>query len=133
MPSMANITIKKADGTTDIVWTAASPSAGDTVPAVWRSNTVSTIMGHRPRFQLALRDNAAGDGRVFKGALFYPHTMVEGGTNKVVLLGTTPIRFEGTLPAGVPVADLKEAIYQAGNLVVSALVRTALEEQYAPS
>lgn len=133
MPSMANITIKKADGTTDIVWTAASPSAGDSVPAVWRSNSVSTIMGHRPRFHLALRDNATNDGRVFKGAMFYPHTMVEGGTNKVVLLGITPIRFEGTLPAGVPVADLKEAIHQAGNLAVSALVRAALEEQYAPS
>lgn len=133
MPAMANIVVKKADGTTDITWVSAAPSAGDSSPAVWRSNSVSTIMGHRPRFQMSIRDNATNDGRVFKCAMFYPHTQVEGGTNKVLLLGTTPIRFEGTLPAGVPLADLKEAIYQAGNLAVAALVRTALEEQYAPS
>lgn len=133
MPAMANIVVKKADGVTDITWTAAAPSAGDNSPAIWRSNSVSTIMGHRPRFQLSIRDNATHDGRVFKGAMWYPHTMVEGGTNKVILLGTTPIRFEGTLPAGVPVADLAEAIHQGGNLCVSGLVRSALSEQYAPT
>lgn len=133
MPSMGNITVKKADGTTDIVWTAAAPSAGDSVPAVWRSNTVSNVMGHRPKASLLVRDNAAKTGRVFQGAVMYPHTFTDSGSGKITLLATTPIRFEGTLPAGVPLAELKEAIYQAGNLFVSALMRAALEEQYAPT
>lgn len=133
MPSMANITVKKADGTTDIVWTAAVPSAGDSSAAVWRSNTVSTIMGHRPKLSLLLRDNANKNGRVFKGEVTFPHTFTDTGSGKVSLVATTPIRWEGTLPAGVPLSELKEAIYQAGNLFVSALLRAALEEQYAPT
>lgn len=133
MPTMANITIKKADGTTDVTFVAAAPSAGDSVPAIWRNNSASTIMGHRPRLSLLIRDNAAKNGRVFQGSVTFPHTFTDASSGKVTLLATTPIRFEGTLPAGVAVTDLKEAIYQASNLFASALVRVSLEEQYAPT
>lgn len=133
MPSMANITIKKADNTTDVVFVASSPSAGDSVPAIWRQNSASNIIGHRPRLSLLIRDNAAKTGRVFQGSVTFPHTFTDSGSGKVSLVATTPIRFEGTLPSGVSVVELKEAIYQAGNLFVSSLVRTALEEQYAPT
>lgn len=133
MPTMANITVKKADGTTDIVWTAATPSSGDSVPAVWRSNTVAAIIGHRPKMTLLVRDNAAKTGRVVQGVVQFPHTFTDSGSGKISLIATTPVRFEATLPGNVPLADLKEAIYQAGNLFVSALVRSAMEEQYAPT
>jgi hypothetical protein len=133
MAAMANIVVKKADNTTDVTYTAATPSAGDSVPAIWRQNAASTIMGHRPKLSLLIRDNAAKTGRVFQGAVTFPHTWTDTASGKVSLLATTPIRFEGTLPAGVPVPELKEAIYQAGNLFVSALIRAALEEQYAPT
>ncbi|DAD50928.1 coat protein [ssRNA phage SRR6049586_1] len=33
MPAIANITVKKNDDTTDIVWTAVQPSSGDGTPA----------------------------------------------------------------------------------------------------
>lgn len=133
MPTQANITIKKADGTTDIVWTAATPSSGDSTPAVWRSNTVSNVMGFRPKLSLLIRDNANKTGRVFQGSVSFPHTFTDTASGKVSLIATTPIRFEGTMPAGVSLTDIKEAIYQSGNLFVNALIRTALEEQYAPT
>lgn len=133
MPSMANIVIKKADGTTDVTFTSAAPSAGDSVPAVWRQNAASSIIGHRPKFSLLVRDNAAKTGRVFQGSVTFPHTFTELSTGKVTLMATTPIRFEGTLPSGVSSTDLLEAIHQATNLFASALVRSALNEQYAPT
>ncbi len=90
-------------------------------------------MGFRPKFSLLIRDNANKTGRVFQCSVSYPHTFTDVASGKVSLLATTPIRFEGTLPAGVDLTQIKEAIYQAGNLCVNALVRSALEEQYAPT
>lgn len=133
MPNMANITVKKADGTTDIVYNAASPSAGDQSPAIWRQNSASNIMGHRPRVTMVLRDNAAKTGRVFQCAGSYPIVFTDPVNSKVSLMATVPLRFEGTLPAGVTDAQLQEAVFQFGNLCVSALFRAALTEQYAPT
>lgn len=132
MPSMANITVKKADGTTDIVYTAASPSSGDTVPAIWRQNGPTTL-GFRPKFSLLLRDNAAKNGRVYDGYLEFPVTQTDTGSGLTSLAAKVFVRFNGTLPTNVPLADVKEAIYQGGNLFVSSLVRAACEEGYAPT
>lgn len=43
MPTMANITVKKADGTTDIVFDAIAGSGGDTSAARWRQDTGNTV------------------------------------------------------------------------------------------
>lgn len=131
MPNMANITVKKADGTTDAVFNAASPSAGDLSPAVWRQNAASGIIGHRPKISLVVRDNAAKTGRVFQSAGSFPITQTEG--SKVTLVAVVPLRFEGTLPAGVTDSQLEEAVVQYGNVICSSLFRTALKEQYAPT
>lgn len=132
MPNMANITVKKADGATDVTFNAAAASAGDSSPAVWRQNAASSVIGHRPKISLLVRDNAAKTGRVFQSAASFPivHTATDG---KLTLIAIVPLRFEGTLPAGVSDAALQEAVHQYGNFMVSSLTRAALQEQYAPS
>lgn len=129
MPTMANITIKKKDGVTDIVWTAASPSAGNNSPAIWRSNTVSGVLGNRPKFQLNLRDNANKNGRVVEAVMDFP--ILDSGTGAI--LARMPLRVNGTLPTNVSLADVEEGFYQFGNLLVATLVRTSLSEGYAPT
>lgn len=55
MPTMANITVKKFDGTTDIVFDALSGSGGDGSPAVWRQDTGAAAglpVGLRKSFKL---------------------------------------------------------------------------------
>lgn len=42
MPQIANITVKKNNGTTDIVFDALSGSGSDSAPAVWRQDTGNT-------------------------------------------------------------------------------------------
>lgn len=132
MPNMANIVVKKADGTTDITYTAATPSAGDQTPAVWRQNSPTTI-GFRPKFTVRLRDNAAGNARNYDGALEFPITRTDTASGIESLAAKTFIRFSGTLPTNVPVSAVTEAIHQGGNLFVSALIRSALTEGYAPT
>jgi hypothetical protein len=51
MPALADITVKMADGTTNITYTGIVPSAGDKTPAVWRSNSVGGSIGQRPELR----------------------------------------------------------------------------------
>lgn len=129
MPALADITIKKADAVTNVTFNAVAPSAGDGFPAIWRSNAASSIMGHRPVLKILLKDNASKNGRVFQGSVEFPHTSTHPTSGAVIQYAKTPIRFEGTLPGNVPLAEVREAVHQAGNLFVAALVRQILEEQ----
>lgn len=132
MASIANITIKKADGTTDVVYTALTPSAGDKIPARWRANAVSPIPAFRPTFELLARPSGnAANARRVEVALMYPVVQSVGGVDQVVF--TVPFRGDATLPQGLPQDQVKEAIYQFGNLLVNALIRQCLEEAQAPT
>lgn len=130
MPNMANITVKDAAGA-DVVYVAATPSAGDTSPAVWRQNAASATISFRPRFTLATRDNARKDGRVIDGSFSFPVVGTVGGAD--TLLATVPLRVSGTLPTNVSSAEVADAFVQFGNLMASTLIRSAAEEGYSPT
>jgi hypothetical protein len=131
MPNMANITIKKADGTTDIVWAQKSPSAGDKVPAIWRSDTVGASAAHRPEFKVWTFGTPNGKQRVAKTTLTYPITVLDGTLTKVVGYCTqvteTKVFMEATdVEAG-------EVVNQGFNLLASALIKQAVKEGFAPT
>lgn len=132
MPAMANITVKNA-ANADVIFTAATPSAGDRSPAVWRANGSSAIIGHRPMFQMVTRENGRQNGRVVE--VTYRHPIVDStttpGSPKVI--ATVPFTISGTLPTNVDVALVKDAFIQLGNLLVSTLIRSSIEEGYAPT
>lgn len=130
MPDMAAITVKKVDAT-DIVYAAAVPSAGDQTPAKWIATSASGVPGYRPYFTLRTRDNGPKTARSFNAAFRMPVVVQVGGVDTVV--ATIPIDFSGTLPVKISTGALKEAIYQAGNLFTSQLVRDSLEVGYSPT
>lgn len=130
MPNMANITVKNKAGT-DVIYVAATPSAGDSSPAVWRLNAASAILAHRPRLTLATRDNARKNGRVIEGSFQFPVVETVGGVD--VITATVPLRINGTLPTNVSSATVADAFVQFGNLLASTLIRSAAEEGYAPT
>lgn len=131
MSSMANITVKKNDGTTDIVYTALTPSAGDTVPALWRSNTVSTIPLHRPSLSMVAQNNQAKNARKVRLAYNYPVVAMIGGVE--TKLGVIPLELNATLGTNFDDSIVAEAVSQFGNLAVSALIRLATKEGFAPT
>lgn len=130
MPTMANITVKDA-ANADVVYTAASPSAGDRSPAVWRRNDVSTVLGHRHRLAMVTRDNVKQNGRVFEASYRGVITAVINGVE--THMATIPITMQGTIPTNVDSTDVNDCVIQATNLFASALLRTALAEGYAPT
>lgn len=131
MPNMANITIKKNDGTTDVAYTAVVPSAGDKSPAVWRNNTVGTAASHRPEFRAVSRDNGTNSARRVDFSGIYPYT-VTGTDGKIAVADKFTFTASALVPKGMPDADVNEAASQTLNLMASALIKEVVKSGYAP-
>lgn len=132
MAAMADITVKKADETTNIVWTGKVASSGDRNAAIWKSETVGTAPAHNPSFSLSSR--SSGDGKVrrveFSGA--YPQTATAtDGSVSVVNIGQVSGSF--AVPQGMPQTDINEFVAQLCNMLASTLVKTSVKAGYAPT
>lgn len=130
MPSMANIVVANV-AAANVTYVAATPSAGDKSPAVWRQNAASTIIGRRPVLTVSSRDNTAKTARHVSISLRYPVVVTENAVDRVA--ATVPINLEIVLPTNVPVSNCLEAFHQFGELLTSALLRSVAEEGYAPT
>lgn len=132
MPQMANITVKKNDGTTDVLYTAVVPSAGDKTPAIWRNLTVGTAASHRPDLRIQSRDNGTNSARRVEGVFTYP-TLVTGSDGKVNVADKLVLNVSVVVPKGMPDVDVNEAVSQSANLIASALLKDTMKSGYAPT
>jgi hypothetical protein len=132
MPAMANITVNDAAAVAR-TYTAAVPSAGESSPAIWRRNDVSVQMGLRPILQVLTKDNSRKNGRLFRCQFVYPVKGVDSTTSQDILLAKIPFEINGTLPTNIDASVVNDAFVQLGNLLVSTLIRSAIQEGYAPS
>lgn len=135
MPTMASITVKKADGTTDIVYDALAPSGGDGTAAEWRQDTgqpVGVPVGLRPRLKVATQWNGPKTARQELVEFTMPYAVQDSTTT--LYSAKDQVLFKGTmtLPAAIPAATLKEAAYQIGNLLASTLLKQVGETGYSP-
>lgn len=131
MPTLANITVKKADGTTDVIYTAVAGAAGDKTPAVFRNNTVGTSLAERPTLLVSSRDNGPKTGRRVDINFSWPLSTVDAGGNKTItgrMTGTASV----LVPQNQDVTAINEQASQFGNLIGSALVKSSLAEGFAP-
>lgn len=136
MPSMASVTVKKSDGTTDIVFDALSASAGDGVPAVWRQDTGNTAalpVGLRSKLALMSKSNGPKTARQVEMNISFPYAVQDSTTTLYQAKDQVVWKVFVTLPEGIPATWLKEASYQGANLIASALVKSVLETGYAPT
>lgn len=118
MPQMADIVIKQADDTTDATYSIVSPSAGDSVPAIWRNNGVGTKVNQRPEFRIVSKTPSQGR-RITKTNFVWP--VVDPITGNVVDYIT--IVTEAKSSDNVLVTDLVQALSQGLNLNASQLTR----------
>lgn len=132
MPTMANITVKKNDGTTDQVYTAAQASGGDKAPAVWRNNSVGSAIAHRPQFEVVARPNGTGSARRVEAKMTWPYT-VTGSDGKIAVAEKAILSTSFLLPSNMPLSEINEAVSQALNLMATTLVKDAHKEGYAPA
>jgi len=132
MPSMANITVKKNDGTTDVTYTAVVPSAGDKSPAVWRNNSMGSAPAHRTEFSIQSLWNGPRTARKVTGKFMYPVTAV-GTDGKTNIVDRGWLTFEGIVPQTMADADINELVSQSANLIGATLIKDSLKTGYAPT
>lgn len=132
MPQMANITVKKNDGTTDIVYTAMIPSAGDKSAAIWRANTVGTAPALRPEMQVVSLANGPRTARRVNAKFSYP-SLVTGSDGKVSVSDRVIIDVSAVIPQGMLDADVNEAVSQGLNLAASTLIKDSVKAGFAPT
>jgi hypothetical protein len=131
MAALADITVKKNDGTTNIVYTGLSPSSGDGVPAIWKSQTVGSAPNHQPEFRLSGKDASNGSKRALRTTYVYPQIATDTTTSTTSVVNSTFASTDWTFPKGMAQADINEAVAQYANLLVSTLVVACVKSGYS--
>lgn len=136
MPSMASITVKKADGVTDIVFDALAASGGENSPAMWRQDTGAAAglpVGLRSMVRMTTRWNGPKTARVAQIEMSFPYATQDSTTTLYSSRDQGRLSATVILPQGMPAAALNEFAYQAMNLMASTLFKSALAAGYAPT
>lgn len=138
MPSMASITVKKADETTDITYDAIAPSAGDNADAIWRQDTGANAalpLGMRALAKLRSLWNGPKTARRTVFVYERPYTVLNSTTNRYESSDSLVMRIEITAPQRMPAAEINEGVYQGLNIAgkTSGLVKTSASSGYSPT
>lgn len=133
MPQMADIIVKKADGTTNITFTALTPSSGDKVPAQWRSESAGAAAGLRPTFQMESQWNGPRTARRVNISGQYPYTLTDTTTSSTSVVARMPFQSTFTIPVSIPDVTVAEFVAQITNLVASSLAQASIKIGYAPT
>lgn len=129
MPQMADITVKKNDGTTDVVYTQQQPSGGDKAPARWRHENAALVPALRPSLESTFM---AGNNNARRGKVNYTYP-VTITVNGVAITRKINLVVDGFIPQDVAQTDIDEAVSQGLNLAAAALTKTSFKSGYAPS
>lgn len=136
MTQAANLSVKKSDGTTDVVYTSINPAAGDNSPAIWKNQTVGTTVAQQPELRVTAKakgDRLVSPGRQVSMLYKWPRSIQNTITGELKLDNGVTITVNVLQSQLMPVADLKEAIYQGLNLAAHAAVKQMCFDGYAPN
>lgn len=136
MPAMANITVKKADGTTDIVFDQVSGSPGDSGMAQWRQDTGANAalpQGQRAVLLMGTKFNGPRTARRVHLSFVRPYSVLNTSTGRYEAKDRAVGELTLTLPQEVPVGELAEAAHQFLNLAGALLIRQSAAAGYAPT
>lgn len=133
MPQIANLTIKKNDGTTDITYTGVVPSSGEKSPAIWRSLTVGTAAAHQPEFRMTSRANGTSTGRRFDVHAQYPTLVTSPADGRISVADRVVFDLSVLVPLNMATTDVNEAVSQLCNLLSTSLVKDSFKTGFAPT
>lgn len=133
MAQMADIVVKKADGTTNITYTALAPSSGDGVAAAWRAEAVSGVAGLRPTLVMSSKWNSARTVRRLDLTYQMPEIVTDSVTSTSSVRNRVSFTVSAAVPVGAPDTVISEAISQGFNLLVSTLILNSVKLGYAPT
>lgn len=131
MPTLADITVKKANGSTDITYTGVQRSAGDNQAAIWKETTTGTVAAGQPTLAVVARNNGSNrSARRVSGSYLYPRVRTDANSQTVVKGGISG-EFSFLAPQDMTPAEIDEASSQMANLIASALIKSCLKTGYS--
>lgn len=133
MPNMANITVKKADGTTDVIYVNQAPASGDSTPARWRVDAIGTVPANRPVFTVMSKSASNGATRVVSGKLVFPEVYTDSTTGLISVRSSVSLSVDCRVPQILTDTTIAEAVAQFANLLKATLIQDSFKTGYAPS
>lgn len=131
MAAIANITIKKADGTTDVVYTALTGAPGDGTPAKWRNEDLTLPIGQRANLTSVTKPNGKQDARNI--SIRYRRPVIRTVNSVPTLIGTIPLEVNGTIGDQYTQAEIDEAVAQGLNIFTVVAIREVFKTGYSPT
>lgn len=127
---IADITVKKADGTTDVVYTAITGAAGDGAPAIWHGQSQGSTVATHPKFEVRSAWNGPKTARRVSHKFEFPVELNKDG----IITVTDKVIGEGSIlvPQNLAETNIKERVYQYTNLLAAALIKEAMASGFAP-
>lgn len=133
MPNMANITIKKADGTTSVTLTALNPSGGDRSLALWRDMASSTLSGAQTELTCSSKEAAGGTQRIVTWKLRMRYAVTDSTTGRIIVVKEAPASASITVDKGVPDNIHSELAAQFANVLASVLANQVNTTGFSPT
>lgn len=130
MPNLANITVKKNDGTTDVIYTGMQPAAGDGSSAIWRQTT-NAYPSCQPELRIIAKQAKGKMGRAVRGTFVYPQAIVNSTTGVTSVLTTAYGDVNFVFDRTMSQAEINEAAAQFANLIASVLVKECLRTGFS--
>ena len=132
MPNMADIVVKKYDGTTDVTFKGLISSAGDKIPALWKQG-VSEVPSANPTLTVTSKSSVNKKVRIVEGELVFPITVTNSATGVTSVVDRDVWSFTGQLKQDYPQTWHNESSAQFANVLASAIIRAVLASGYAPN
>ncbi|DAD51453.1 TPA_asm: coat protein [ssRNA phage Gerhypos.4_67] len=133
MPTAAAITIKKNDGTTDVVYNVVTASGGDKSPALFRADALPGTPGQKPVLSVSSQPNGTQTGRRISISYSYPQVYTETNTSLTQVRTKANARIDVYVPLDMDTTSANEFGAQLGNLMASALMKSVAQTGFAPA
>lgn len=133
MTAAADITVKKADGTTNITWNLVSASGGDTSPAVWRCNSAAGTLGQRPTISIKSRNNGDNTARRVEYVAVFPSVYTDTSSGLTQIRAKSVWNGSAVIPLDMADTDRNEQAAQIANVIASSLFVGTFNSGYAPT
>lgn len=131
MTQATDITVKKYDLVTDILYYGIQGSSGDgKSPAIYRSS-VSGAVAFRPELRVWGRDNGNRTARRVDAMYFYPQLATNTTTGVTSIVNKMAFNLSAVLPMEMPPTDCNEAVGQFFNLLYTARMKDVFRIGYA--
>lgn len=131
MPSAASITIKKNDGTTNVVYNLLAASGGDKSPAVWRCGSASGTGGQQPSMTMQSRNNGDNTARRMDMTFVFPSVYTDASSSLTQIRSKQIFNVTSVLPLDTGAADVLEGPAQFAHFLNDPLVISCLQSGYA--